>query len=132
MFNFLVHTEEDKDEIKYVRMAYDNITQLIELVESYRDTINSARDLYIANISLQINDTMRILTIFATILLPLTLVVGIYGMNGVDLDNLGQLPSGITTVLITMTAITGGLLYFFNRKKWIVATSKHKKTKPKK
>ena len=53
-------------------------------------------------------------------------------MNGVDLDNLGQLPSGITTVLITMTAITGGLLYFFNRKKWIVATSKHKKTKPEK
>ena len=133
VFNFLVHTEEDKDEIKYVRMAYDNITQLIELVESYRDTINSARDLYIANISLQMNDTMRILTIFATILLPLTLVVGIYGMNGVDLDNLGQLPSGITTVLITMTAITAGLLYFFNRKKWIVATSKHnKKKKPKK
>ena len=59
-------------------MAYDNITQLIELVESYRDTINSVRDLYIANISLQMNDTMRILTIFATILLPLTLVVGIW------------------------------------------------------
>lgn len=130
VFNFLVHTEENKDEIKYVKMAYDNITQLIELIESYRDTINSARDLYIANISLQMNDTMRVLTIFATILLPLTLVVGIYGMNGVDLDNLGRLPSGIIIVLITMTAITGGLLYFFNRKKWI-ATSRHKKTKPK-
>lgn len=39
VFNFLVHTEENKDEIKYVRMAYDNITQLIELIESYRDTI---------------------------------------------------------------------------------------------
>ena len=41
--NFLTHIEEDKNEIKYIQMAYDNITQLIELVESYRDTINSVR-----------------------------------------------------------------------------------------
>ena len=80
-------------------MAYDNITQLLELVESYRDTINSVRDLYIANISLQMNDTMRTLTIFAAILLPLTLVVGIYGMNGLDL-NLTSLPSGFIIVCI--------------------------------
>ena len=63
-------------------MAYDNITLLIELVESYRDTINSVRDLYIANISLQMNDTMKTLTIFASILLPLTIVASIYGTNG--------------------------------------------------
>lgn len=49
--NFLTHMEEDKDEVKYIQMAYDNITQLIQLVESYRDTINSVRDLYIASIS---------------------------------------------------------------------------------
>lgn len=79
------------------------------------------------------NDTMRTLTIFATILLPLTLVVGIYGMNGVDLDNLGQLPSGFIIVLVTLTVITGVLLYFFNRKKWIVvvATRRQKKKPPK-
>ena len=64
---------------------------LVEFVESYRDTINSVRDLYIANISLKMNDTMRILTIFATILLPLTLVAGIYGMNGLDLNNLASI-----------------------------------------
>ena len=84
--------------MKYIQMAYDNITQLLELVESYRDTINSVRDLYIANISLQMNDTMRILTIFAAILLPLTLVVGIYGMNGLDLK-IAKLPSGFLIVL---------------------------------
>jgi magnesium transporter len=50
--------EKDKDEVKYIQMAYDNITQLVELVESYRDTINSVRDLYIAYISLQMNDTI--------------------------------------------------------------------------
>ena len=63
--NFLQHIEKDTDEVKYIQMAYDNITQLLELVESYRDTINSIRDFYIANISLQMIDTMRTLTIFA-------------------------------------------------------------------
>ncbi len=71
--NFLTHIEKDTDEVKYIQMAYDNITQLIELVESYRDTINSVRDFYIANISLQMNDTMRILTIFQPYCYPLPL-----------------------------------------------------------
>src|SRR6476659_8424106 len=117
--NFLTHIEKDTDEVRYIQMAYDNITQLIELVESYRDTINSVRDLYIANISLQMNDTMRTMTIFAAILLPLTLVVGFYGMNGLDLNNLSSLPSGFTIIMISMVIITVALFYLFIKKKWI-------------
>ena len=116
--NFLKYIEKDTDEVKYIQMAYDNITQLLELVESYRDTINSVRDLYIANISLQMNDTMRTLTIFAAILLPLTLVVGIYSMNGVDF--ITTLPSGFIILLATLIMITGGLCYLFIKKKWII------------
>jgi magnesium transporter len=116
--NFLKYIEKDTDEVKYIQMAYDNITQLLELVESYRDTINFVRDLYIANISLQMNDTMRILTIFAAILLPLTLVVGIYIMNGVDF--ITKLPSGFIILLATLIMITGGLCYLFIQKKWII------------
>jgi len=67
---------------------------LVELVESYRDTVNSVRDLYVANISLEMNDTMRTLTIFASILLPLTLVASRYGMNGLDLNSLRKVPIG--------------------------------------
>ena len=119
MVNFLTHIEVDKNEIKYIQMAYDNITQLIELVESYRDTINSVRDLYIANISLQMNDTMRTLTIFASILLPLTLVASIYGMNELNLNKLTELPSGFIIVLITMMIITSALFYLFSKKKWV-------------
>ena len=122
--NFLTHTEQDKDEVKYIQMAYDNIAQLIELVESYGDTINSVRDLYIANISLQMNDTMKTLTIFASVLLPLTLVTGIYGMNGLNLNKLGDLPSGFLFVLIPMIIITAFLFYLFNRKKWISVSGK--------
>ena len=116
--NFLKYIEKDTDEVKYIQMAYDNITQLLELVESYRDTINSVRDLYIANISLQMNDTMRTLTIFAAILLPLTLVVGIYSMNGVDF--ITDLPSGFIILLATLIIITGGLFYLFIKKNWII------------
>lgn len=128
--NFLTHMEKDTDEVKYIQMAYDNITQLVELVESYRDTINSVRDLYTANISLQMNDTMRTLTIFAAILLPLTLVATIYSMNGLDLNNLTTLPSGLFIVLITMIIITGALFYLFHKKNWI--TLKGNKGLPKK
>lgn len=74
IMNFLTHTEKDNDEIKYLQIAYDDTYYLIDLVESFRDTINSTRDLYIANLSMQMNDTMRTLTIFTAILLPLTLI----------------------------------------------------------
>ena len=75
LINFLIHTKTDKEDgTKYLCMAYDDINQQIELVESYRNTINSTRGLYIANVSLQLNDTMRILTIFSVILSPLTLI----------------------------------------------------------
>jgi len=68
---------------------------------------------------LQMNDTMRTLTIFAAILLPLTLVVGIYGMNGLDLNDLASVPSGFIIVLISMIIITGALFFLFSKKKWI-------------
>lgn len=118
--NFLSHMEKDQNEVKYIQMAYDNISHLVELVESYRDTINSVRDLYIANISLEMNDTMRTLTIFASVLLPLTLVASIYGMNGLDLNSLAKIPSGFIVVLITMAVIIGAMIYLFKKKKWII------------
>ena len=94
-------------------MAYDDTNQLIELMESYGDTINSTQDLYIANVSLQLNDTMRILTIFSVKLLPLTLIAGIYGMNGLDLSHLSNILSGFVTASLTMGVIALLLLLFF-------------------
>jgi magnesium transporter len=120
IINFLVHNEHDKDEVKYIEMVYDDISQLIDFVESYEGTINSIRELYVAKVSLQINDTMRVLTIFTVILLPLTLIAGIYGMNGVDLNNLETIPGGFVLVMITMAAIGLGLLFFFIKKQWLL------------
>ena len=101
-------------------MSYDNITQLIQLVESYRDTINSTRDLYMANISLQMNDTMRILAIFSAIVLPLTFISGVYGMNGLDLNNINSLPLGFLIVVLSMIIVVAVLFIFFKKKQWIL------------
>ena len=75
--------------------------------------------MYIANVSLQLSDTMRVLTVFSVILMPLTLIVGIYGMNGLDLSHITSLPSGLLTVVLTMVVIILLLLVFFKRKQWI-------------
>jgi hypothetical protein len=90
------------------------------LVESYRDTINSTRELYVANVSLQMSDTMKTLTIFSAILLPLTFISSIYGMNGLDLQNFFDFSIGFAIVLATMGAITVGLFIFFKKKQWIL------------
>ncbi|HEX7275159.1 MAG TPA: magnesium transporter CorA family protein [Nitrososphaeraceae archaeon] len=120
IINFLLHTEKDKDDIKYVEMVHDDITQLIDFVESYESTINSIRELYVAKVSLQINDTMRILTIYTAILLPLALIAGIYGMNGIDLENITKIPVGFVIVLATMFITVIAFVVFFIRKRWIV------------
>ena len=122
IINFLTHIEKDREEVKYLQIAYDDISQLIELVESFRDTINSTRDLYMANASLQMNDTMKTLTIFTVILLPLTLIAGIYGMNGVDLSNIGSFSTGFITVLILMVTIALLLFWYFKKKEWIMSS----------
>lgn len=120
IINFLLHTEKDKEDVKYVEMVHDDITQLIDFVESYESTINSIRELYVAKVSLQINETMRILTIFTAILLPLALIAGIYGMNGIDLKNITEIPLGFMVVLATMAVTVIAFVAFFIRKRWIV------------
>ena len=91
---------------------------IVELIGSYRDTINSARDLYIANVSLQMDDTMRILThtIFNTILLPSTVVAAIYGINGIDLMIIIGLAEGFAIVAMTMLVTIIVVTLFFLRK----------------
>jgi magnesium transporter len=106
IINFLVHNEHDKEEVKYIEMVYDDISQLIAFVESYEGTINSIRELYVAKVSHQINDTMKVLTIFTVILLPLTLITGIYVMNGGVFNQMGEVSTGFILVIITMACVS--------------------------
>ena len=119
VLNFLIHMEEDKVDIKYLQIVYDDINQIIDLVESYRDTINSTREIYAGSISLQLNDTMRILTIFSSILLPLTFITSIFGMEGFDLNNIHSIPQGFVIILATMSITASILFYMFWKRQWI-------------
>jgi hypothetical protein len=69
------------------------------------------------------SDTMKTLTIFSAILLPLTFISSLYGMNGLDLQNLFDLPIGFAILLATMGAISIGLFIFFKKKQWILAST---------
>jgi magnesium transporter len=119
VMNFLIHMEEDKEDIKYLQIVYDDINQIIDLVESYHDTVNSTREIYAGSISLQLNDTMRILTVFSTILLPLTFITSIFGMQGFDLHNIHSIPQGFMIILAAMMIIVVVLFYMFWKRKWI-------------
>ncbi len=117
--NFLIHMEKGSDDIKYLQIAYDNINQLIELVESYRDTINSSRELFIANVAMQTTDAIRILTVINTLLLPLTVITGVYGIFGIDMTKVKEFPQGLYVVVIVMVVITFTTLWFFKKKRWL-------------
>jgi magnesium transporter len=121
--------EKDKDDIKYLQIVFNNINQLIEMIQSYQDTINSTRDLFSSSISLQINETMRVLTIFSAIVLPLTLLIGVLGLQGFDLNNLYTFPRYLGFLVMVMLVITIVSLFVFWRKKWIFSYDKEIKSK---
>lgn len=122
--NYHVNMEKDKDDIKYLQIVYNNISQLIEMIQSYQDTINSTRELFSSSISLQINETMRILTIFSAIVLPLSLLIGVLGLEGFDLNNLVTPPRYLGFLVTVMLAITIISLFVFWKKKWIFSYEK--------
>ena len=111
--------EEDKDDIKYLKIVYDDINQLIELVQSYQDTINSTRETFSSSVSLQTNDVMRVLTIFSTIILPLSLLISILSLQGFDLNNITTLPKYFYFLVVLMLGITVISLFIFWKKRWI-------------
>jgi magnesium transporter len=120
VINFLIHVQEERPDIKYLKIVYDDINQLIELVESYQDTVNSTRELYIANVSLLMNDTIKTLTIFSAVLLPLTFISSVFGMNGLDLNNIWHMPFGFVLVMILMAIAAAVLFVFLKAKQWIL------------
>ena len=69
---------------------------------------------------------MRLLTVFTIILLPLTLIAGIFGMNGLDLNQIEVIPGGFIVISITMVCIAGGLLAYFIKRRWVLYREKDK------
>jgi magnesium transporter len=96
----------------------DHLSEVIDTVDAMRETLLSIRDNYHAALTRRTNDIVKILTIYAGIMLPLTLIAGIYGMN-VPLWPNQRNPWSFAFVLALMLATAGALLAYFRRKKWL-------------
>ncbi len=102
----------------YLRDVYDHTIQVIDTVESFRDMASGMLDIYLSSISNKMNAVMKVLTIIATIFIPLTFVAGIYGMN---FENMPELKWrwGYLIVWLVMATITACMVVYFRRKKWL-------------
>jgi magnesium transporter len=101
----------------YLRDVYDHTIQVIETVETIRDMLGGMLDIYLSSISNKMNEVMKVLTIIATIFIPLTFIAGIYGMNFEYMPELTW-RNGYFIVLLIMLAIAGYMVYFFKKKDW--------------
>ena len=102
----------------YLRDVYDHTIQVIDTTETYRDMISGMIDIYLSSISNRVNEVMKVLTIIATIFIPLTFIVGLYGMNFKYMPEL-EWRWGYPAVLLIMLAIGIIMGIFFRRKKWL-------------
>ena len=102
----------------YLRDVYDHTIQVIDTIESFRDMVSGMLDIYLSSVSNRMNEVMKVLTIIATIFIPLTFVAGIYGMNFKYMPELDW-RAGYFIVLFVMLIIFLAMMNYFRRKKWI-------------
>ena len=108
----------DKSIDIYLRDVYDHTIQVIDALETFRDMLSGMLDIYLSSVSNRMNEVMKVLTIIATIFIPLTLVAGIYGMNFRYMPELDWV-WGYPIVYMIMLAISAVMLVYFRRKRWL-------------
>lgn len=102
----------------YLRDLYDHVIRLLDMIETYRDINSGMLEIYMSNISNKTNETMKVLTIIATIFIPLTFIVGVYGMNFEYMPELNWY-YGYPLIMGIMFLISVAMLIYFRVKKWI-------------
>jgi magnesium transporter len=107
---------------KYFRDVSDHVVQVVDLIETYRDLTSGTRDIYLNTLSQSTNEVMKVLTIVATIFIPLTFVAGIYGMNfdggPFNMPELGW-TYGYPAAMLGMAAVGGAMLWYFRHRDWL-------------
>lgn len=103
--------------VLYLRDVYDHTIQVIDTIESLRDMLSGLLDLYLSSVSNRMNEVMKVLTVIATMFIPLTFVAGIYGMNFQHMPELAW-RWGYPAVWGVMIAMLVVMLSFFKRKRW--------------
>jgi len=108
----------------YLRDVHDHTIQILDLVDNYRDTVTGITEVHLASVSQRTNEIMKVLTIIATIFIPLTFIVGVYGMNFDPDRSPWNMPElrwywGYVLVWLVMIAATAAMLVYFYRKGWM-------------
>lgn len=121
---FSLITEEMRP---FYRDVHDHLVRVVDLAESYRDLISGSLEAYLSVVSNRLNEIMKVLTIFSAIMLPLTFIAGVYGMN---FENMPELHSryGYYTVWAIMLLVAIGMLLFFKRRGWIGRSGEKEET----
>ncbi|MCX6006583.1 MAG: magnesium/cobalt transporter CorA, partial [Chloroflexi bacterium] len=107
-----------EDTLAYFRDVYDRIFEAMDLIENTREMVSGMIDIYLSSMSNKTNEVMKVLTVVATIFIPLTFLVGLYGMNFKYMPELDS-PWGYPAILVFMLAVAIGMLVYFHRKRWI-------------
>ncbi len=102
----------------FLRDLYDHTIEVIDMVETFRDILGGIHDTYLSSVSNRMNEVMKVLTIIATIFIPLTFIVGVYGMNFEYMPEL-EWRWGYFMIWGVMLAVGAGLIWFFKRKDWM-------------
>jgi magnesium transporter len=108
----------------YLRDCYDHTIQILDMVETYRDLTSGMVDIYLSSVSNRMNEIMKVLTIMASVFIPLTFLAGLYGMNFNPTSSPWNMPElnwhwGYPAVLGIMAAVAAAMLVYFHRKGWI-------------
>ena len=102
----------------YLRDLHDHTIRVIDTVETYRDLLSGMMDIYLSSVSNKMNEVMKVLTIITTLFVPLTFIVGLYGMNFKHMPEL-EYWWAYPVVLVVMLGIFVALLFYFRKKKWL-------------
>lgn len=119
------HSLFEHDTMPYLRDCYDHTIQVMDLIETFREMTASMLDVYLSGVSNRLNEIMRVLTLIATIFIPLTFVVGVYGMNfGNNQHSPWAMPElnwyyGYPLIWAVMLVIAAGMVFYFKKKGWL-------------
>lgn len=108
----------DEEALPFFRDVYDHFVRVADLTDSYRELVASGLEMYLSMQSQKLNEVMKTLTLISTIMLPLTFIAGVYGMNFKHMPELEWL-YGYPFALLLMLIVTAGLVWHFKRRKWV-------------
>lgn len=110
----------------YLNDLYDHTVSVMDMLETYRDTVSGLIDIHLSSVSNRLNEIMRTLTVISTLFIPLTFITGIYGMNfGNNTESPFAMPElrwyfGYPLILSIMVMVAVGMILFFKRRGWIL------------